>query len=250
MKNKILYLVVVFLGFAYASNVDDVKNKILLMNKNSASSQKKVDSLDAKTKDYLQEYRALNSKLATLQAYNKQLDGVILSQEKEIKSLDEQILSIEETKQSISPLEEKMVKTFAEFIQKDTPFLFHERVKRANDLNSLFEQNDISLSEKYRRIIEAYKIEYEFSNNIEAYQDDLEINGKNVKVDFLRIGRVGLYYVTLDGMSCGYYDQKEKRFKKLDEIYLKNIKNALKIAKKHSAPNVFILPINSSRIYK
>lgn len=247
MKQKLLH-VIMLCGFSYAANISDVQNRLQSINKNSAISQGKIDKLDSQTKDYLQEYRSLISKLNTLKAYSKQLDGEILSQDKKIKSLQEQIDSIEETKQAIFPLQENMVKTFGEFISLDTPFLVSERKKRANDLKSLLEQSDVSLSEKYRRIMEAYKVEYDYSNNIEAYRDDLNINGENVKVDFLRIGRVGLYYLSLDGLQGGYYDNSSKSFKSLEAKYIKNVKQALKIAKKHSAPDVLILPINSSRI--
>lgn len=247
MKYKLLH-VIMLCSFAYAADINDVQNKIQNINQNSATSQNRIDKLDSQTKDYLQEYRSLISKLNTLKAYDKQLDGEIKSQEKEIKSFQEQIQSIEETKQAIFPLQENMVKAFGEFISMDTPFLASERKKRADDLKNLLEQSDVSLSEKYRRIMEAYKVEYDYSNNIEAYQDNLNINGKNIKVDFLRIGRVGLYYLSLDGLQGGYYDSNSKSFEPLDTKYIKNVKQALKIAKKHSAPNVLILPINSSRI--
>lgn len=245
MKKKLLYFMLICATSIYAANMDDVKNSINNLNKNSAKSQAKIDKLDEQTRQSLLEYRALISKLNTLKSYDKQLSGVIKSQKKEIKSILKQISSLDETKQSIYPLMEKMVVTFGEFIQKDMPFLPYERQKRAQRLKDLLDDSTVSLADKYRRILEAYKIEYDFSNNIETYSGDLDLNGENIKVDFLRIGRVGLYYLTLDGLNAGFYNKTSKSFQSLDEKYLKNIKQAVKIAKKLSAPNVLILPMTN-----
>lgn len=246
--NRVLILCLVFVKFAFGADFDDVKNGVITMNENAAASQNKIDKLDDETRKNLSEFRSLDSKLKTLQAYEKQLEFQVQSQEKEIKSLENQILSLEETKQIVFPLTEKMASAFGELVQKDIPFLSDERQKRAESLKQMLEFSDISLSEKYRRIIEAYKIEYDFTNTIEAYQGDLSVGGEVLKVDFLRVGRMGLYYLSLDEQKAGYYDVAEKGFKTLDKQYLKNIKQAVKVAKKHSAPNVLILPINTQRI--
>lgn len=244
---KFTIYLALLINLTFASNINTAQNALLQINKNAATSQSKINKFDAQSKKYLLKYRGLIAKLNALQSYNKQLKSMILSQEKLLSSLDEQILSIEETKQVIFPLETRMVEAFNEFVAKDIPFLQAERQKRAYGLKVLLEQNDISLSEKYRRIIEAYKIEYDFSNSIEAYRDNITLSGENIKVDFLRVGRVALYYLTLDGLDGGYYDKNEKRFKPLGKKYLKKISKAIKIAKKYSAPNVLILPVNNLR---
>lgn len=228
-------------NLCFGASFDTAKNELIKLNKNAAASQKKIDALDSKTQEYLNEYRSLHSRLSTLETYNKQLSLQVNSQNKEITSLEKQISSIEETKEFIAPLITRMIAAYNELVQKDIPFLKAQRMSVANKLTQMEKQGEKSLSKMYREVMSAYKNEYDFSNNIEAYQGDLD----DKKVDFLRVGRVGLYYLSLDSLEGGYYDKIQNKFISLDKKYLLEIKHALKIAKKQSAPNVLILPINT-----
>jgi hypothetical protein len=53
---------------------------------------------------------------------------------------------------------------------------------------------DVTNAEKFRRLIEAYQIENNYGNTIEAYRANIELNGVISSVDFLRLGRIALYY--------------------------------------------------------
>jgi len=112
------------------------------------------------------------------------------------------------------------------------PFLIEERTNRVAQLKDIMSRADVSTSEKYRRIVEAYQIEMEYGRTLEAYQG--KVGDKTV--DFLRAGRVSLMYQTLDGKETGYWDANEKAFKK-DESYGDALRAGLKVAKKQAAPD-------------
>ncbi len=65
-------------------------------NKTAKDSQKKIDKLDEKIRQMLEVYRAAIKETESLQIYNKQLNELIASQEKEACSLEKQMQDIEQ----------------------------------------------------------------------------------------------------------------------------------------------------------
>ena len=104
------------------------------------------------------------------------------------------------------PLMIRMLDGLEQFIQLDLPFLLEERLDRVERLRVLMERADVTLAEKFRRLTEAFQIENDFGRTIEIYKDALVLDGANLEVNVLRLGRIGLYYQTNDASSTGRWD--------------------------------------------
>jgi hypothetical protein len=139
----------------------------------------------------------------------------------------------------------KMIDVLQQFVSLDVPFLKQERQTRLEALTTMMGRADVSLAEKYRRIMEAYQVETEYGRTIEAYQADLEDGETKKTVDFLRIGRVSLYYLTLDGKEAGMWDNDKKQWVILSDDYIQPITDGLKVAKKQLPPDLMVLPVNT-----
>ena len=212
---------------------------------NSAAikSQQKIDGLSDKTRKMLQQYRTASHQSKSLQTYNKYLQDLLSSQQLEKESLQQQLLDIETTQHEIVPLVLRMLDSLEQFVQLDLPFLPEERQQRIANLKTMIIRADVSNAEKYRRILEAYQIENDYGNTIEAYHADLELNGVDSSVDFLRLGRVALYYQRLDGSETGYWNKEQKQWQTLSDDYRNAIRNGLRIARKEAAPDLLTLPV-------
>jgi hypothetical protein len=206
------------------------------------ASQRRINQLDDDTQKMLAEYRLVSSETESLRRYNQQLSAQIKSQEEEMGSIQAQIVEIERTNREIYPLMERMVGTLDQFVQLDIPFLLDERVKRVAGLKELMARADVSTSEKFRRIMEAYQIEMEYGRTLSTYEGKLGAGEDAKTVQFLQLGRVALMYQTLDGDETGYWDVNAKNFAE-DDAYQSSIKRALKVAKKQSAPDLIIAPV-------
>lgn len=208
-------------------------------------SQQNIDKLDDETKEMLLEYRDVLRQTQSLHAYNTQLENLVASQQAELESISLQLKNIETTQRDIVPLMLKMIDVLEQFVLLDIPFLPEERHNRIVALKTMMGRADVSLAEKYRRIMEAYQVETEYGRTIEAYQGDLTDAAELRTVDFLRIGRVSLYYLTLDGLEAGIWDVSNQQWKQLDDDYLQAIADGLKVARKQLPPDLLVLPVNT-----
>ncbi len=212
-------------------------------NRQEVKTQTHIEGLNDETREMLEEYQQLSREFDVLSTYNRQLQRLIDSQEEEKSSIGEQMGSLEATQREIIPLLLRMADSLREFLEVDHPFLPEERHRRIEKLLALMDRADISIGEKYQRVLEAYQIEMEYGRTIEASQGELKTDNKIRTVDFLRIGRVGLYYQTLDRQEVGHWNMTAGGWKKLSGRYSMPIRKGLRIARKQAAPDLLDLPL-------
>ncbi len=210
-------------------------------NEEGTAAQRQVDELADDTEALLSNYRSALRQIESTQVYNAQMSELIAAQEEEMLSLQDQIDKIELVGRGVTPLMFRMIDSLEQFVSLDVPFLMGERSKRVAELRELMDRSDVSESEKYRRITEAYQIENEFGRTIEAYSGILDVDGR--QVDFLRVGRIALVYLTPDGGEAGAWNQQERRWEVLPASYRSGIEQGLRIARKQAAPDMIRLPI-------
>ena len=227
---------------ARADKLDDILNIRGATHRENQKAQQQIDKLSDEAKDLLGQYRVVVQQGDSLKVYNGQLRKLIASQESEKAKIQANIDGIADVEQGILPLMEEMVKMLDQFTEADLPFLLDERRKRVADLKELLGRADVTTAEKYRLLIEAFQIENNFGHTIEAYQGDLDVDGEAHKVDFLRIGRVALFYQTPDRETSGMWDRDQGRFVEIDG-YGPSIQHGLRIARKQAPPDLLLLPV-------
>ncbi|MGA1932077.1 DUF3450 domain-containing protein [Arcobacter sp. YIC-464] len=223
----------------YANTIDKSIGILEDTNSKLKSYQKSIDKNETIKEELLNEYKYTTSAIKSTTIYNNQLSKIIDSQKEELKSLNQQIIDIEQTQKNIFPLMIDMIKSLKMLVQKDTPFLLEERTNRVKRLESILDKADIQTHEKYRLILEAFKVEYDYAKTIESYQEKLNDKTYN----FLRLGRVALYYQSLDLKEYGYYNKSTKTWDIIEDSNSKsNIRKAIKIAKKQQNVDFLNLP--------
>jgi len=211
--------------------------------KAAAASQKKIDIVADQADRMLTEYKLIMRQYDALKGYNDQVARIVRAQNEELATIDEQLLEIDTTNQGVIPLMGRMVDTLDKFVALDVPFLPDERSKRIEELKTLLDRADVTVSEKYRRIMEAYQVEMEYGRTIEAYTAELVVDGNKRSVDFLRIGRMTLMYQTLDKKETAVWDNDQRTWRVLPEEYRKPTMLGLRIARKQAPPDLIKLPV-------
>jgi hypothetical protein len=239
IKLSILPVLFLFQTLLFSDQIDQSINVIEKTNTKLKNYQSQINKQDESRDILLNEYKYTNKELQNTIKYNEQLTKLIKSQNIEISDIDKQLVEIEQTHKNIYPLMSDMIISLKKLIQADTPFLLKERTNRVQNLEKNMDRADIKTAEKFRIILEAFKIEYDYANSIEAYES--EINTKTYNM--LRIGRAGLYYQSLDFKEYSYWDNANKKWLKIeDKTAQSNIRTAIKIAKKQQNVELLELP--------
>lgn len=239
-----LSIVVLLQGGVWA---DQIHNKV----------EKPVDeaiSILQKTQENEEEWRVLREKLSsqldTLTIQVEQLTNQRDDLKTRVAQTRERIVKKQQQLDAIHQIEEKMAPFLTESVQEmsklpdqQLPFLTKERTLRMARLQKLMEDPEISLSEKFRKTMEALYIEAEFGLNVESTQEMIDIADQKILVNTFRLGRAGLYYVTLDERQCGFYNLAEKRWDALPDTFLKPLQTAVDIAGKRRPIEFINMPL-------
>lgn len=205
--------------------------------------QARVDALADEAQTLLGEYRLKLQALDQLRRYNANLERTVADQEREKTSLARQIEDFGDLERGIVPLMLDMVDALDDFVRLDMPFQRSEREGRVRALRALMDRADVSVAEKYRRIMSAYEVEAEFGRNIEAYSGELDTGAGPRQVEFLRVGRAVLAYQTPDRTESGYWDGAKRAWQPLPSRYRGALRQGLRIARKQAAPQILTLPV-------
>jgi hypothetical protein len=209
------------------------------------AAQDTIDQVVDQTRDLTEEYRSVMKEVDGLVVYNTLLDRQIADQNQELQNLRTSIDSVTVIERQILPLLTRMIEGLDRFVALDMPFLEQERTARVANLESLLGRADVTAAEKFRVVMEAWQIENEYGRTIEAYTGELQIDGNNREVDFLRVGRVALLYQTPDGMNSGAWDQANRQWVAVGNEFRNSIRQGLRLARNQVGPDLLLLPISA-----
>ena len=122
-------------------------------------SQERINNIVEGTRSLEDDYRAINKEIDGLRVYNRlmvaQTDGQAAVLEDIALSIDQ----VDVINRQIFPLMERMIDGIEQSVALDVPFLMDERSKRIEDLKNIMSRSDVTVAEKFRKVMEAYQIE-------------------------------------------------------------------------------------------
>ena len=243
MKKIYIFLFLFAINLTAQEVVDQAIDTQVDSSVESAKLQEQINKLDEESKRIYFEYKDTLNEYKSLKNYDDQLSKIVDQQIQEIKSIEEQIESLDDINIDILPLLKRMVESLSKFVSIDIPFLIDERKKRVEDLDQLITRADVTTAEKFRKIFETYQLEADFGRTIESYNGYIEIDNDSKAVEYFRLGRLGLFYRTLDGKETGCWDNTQKKWEHKGSSLDNDIKLALDIANRQSPPNFISLPL-------
>jgi hypothetical protein len=226
------------LALAQAGQLDRVVKEQIAVDEAARASQERINQLDDETQRLLSEYRRALADAESYTIYAKQLAAQVDSQNEEMNAMQPQLVEVETPSREVAPLMERMLETLEQFVALDVPFLVEERAKRVAGLKDLMARADVTNSEKYRRILEAYQIELDYGRTLEAYEGKLGDGGRAHRAVPARRTR-GSLYQTLDGRRPATGTRAKTWV--VDDEY-GTASRRIAVARKTRAPEMLILP--------
>jgi hypothetical protein len=205
--------------------------------------QKKEAAWAGKKAELTARYRSLSYGKDHLEKI-KQKTAQMLNAQKDL--LDETKRKIEESariQEGLQSCLESIVARMEAFVKRDLPFLSKERWDRLASIKEILANPDKPAAEKYRSVMEGLQIETGYGHTVEAYQDTVDLDGRPVLVDILRLGRLSLFCQTPDGKVVGHYDRASKKWCTLSSEYRHNLNKALAMARHEQTIDLVRLPI-------
>ncbi len=228
-----------FVGATLADTLDSAVQTEENSNQSTRQSQERINNLSDQAEDLASEYSRVIRETEALNVYNDALKEQVKRQEAELESINAQLERLENTNRGVVPLLDDMIDMLERIVEADLPFRKEERVEAVARLRDELYRADVTTSEKYRRVMEAYQREIEFGRNASVYEGKLP--GTDRTVTFLKVGRTLLYYQTLDGETSGWW--KDGAYVELEDKYNSGLTRAIRIANNQEAPNLVRLPV-------
>lgn len=229
-----------------ADKVDQIIEGEKATIRQAVQSQQRIDQLSDATRAAFAEYQLELRRIEDLKLYNLQMERQLQRQQEAIADAEKSLHDAAIIERQIQPLLSRMVDSLSAFVELDVPFLLEERRERVKFLQNTLERSDVTLAEKFRQVMDAYAVEVEYGNTIEAWRGTLVWDSIPHEVEFLRVGRIALVYQTLDGSDLGVWNTKTRAWEPLEGRYRKDIRLGLKIARKQAAPELLTLPVQAA----
>ena len=246
LKYTLLVLgIFVISNFTLAASVDQLEKAGTKRAEAGVTAQVTIGKLADETQDIVSQYKTELKVLEGLKLYNRLQQKQVDNQNNYLRDLSESIGKIAVIERQIIPLMIGMIDSLEKFIGLDVPFLVEERNDRITNLKNTLERPDVSVAEKFRKVLEAYEIEIEYGRTIEATNGKLTIGDNVREVHYLRVGRISYLYQTADGEETGVWSVASKSWEIVPaKIYKREVVKGLRLARKEAAPDLIIIPVS------
>ena len=232
-------------GSVFAQSVDQVLQADQRRLNLAQQSQERINAVVQGTRSLEDQYRAINKEIDGLKVYNRLMRAQVEGQTATLEDIGLSMDQVDVINRQIFPLMERMIDGLDQSIKLDVPFLMDERTGRINNLKDIMSRSDVSVAEKFRKVMEAYQIENDYGSTIEDYKQSLTIDGATRSFNMLRIGRIGLYFQSDDTKITGRWDNDARDWVE-DNSARNEVRKGLRVARQLVAPELIIVPVSAA----
>ncbi|SHJ01493.1 Protein of unknown function [Desulfatibacillum alkenivorans DSM 16219] len=244
---KILFIIICLLASPGAGTAEKFPDSALQPVEESVSIRRETQ---IRQEEWDAEQRLLADDLLRLKEQAQFLDARQKGLQDRLNSLTQEVAELEIEKQEIaqmaSRLEPSLENAFSELKklqEQSLPFDKENRETRMAALEEALSDPEIGVEEKFRRVFHMLLTEAQYGGAVEVERRLINVKGKEIMADVLRLGRLSLFYQTLDQTSSGYFDPVDMAWTAYPQTFDSGVAHAVDIASKRRPADIVMLPL-------
>jgi uncharacterized coiled-coil protein SlyX len=141
----------------------------------------------------------------------------IRSMEDKIADLNQQAADIEEVESALLPILDSTLNRLDTLVRSDLPMSLDHRLETIARTQRILDDYDADLPAKTRAVLDTLNREVDLGHTVGVEEQEIETDGGFRQVKLLRVGRIGLFAVTLDNRTGFAWDRSLDRFIPLEK---------------------------------
>lgn len=248
-----LVLVLLFLGgvfpglsTAQATNATQPATALSQAVRQEIEAQRQAGRWTEEKQAVIQKLLDLKTRLAWTEFKNRQLTASTQRTRLELERVRQENENLKALRRHLAPSLETVIEELATLVENDLAFLESERRDRLAFLRQSVLDAELDLATRLDRVLQGLLVEASYAGDIALHTTRLERGTASLQVRLLRLGRLGKYYLSLDGSHGGWWDAREQQWRDLPGSLLPELRRAYAIAEDRAAAEFVSLPLPHS----
>lgn len=206
-----------------------------------ARTQEQINNLADAADNAEREYLAVREQIESQRVFIAQQNVFLRSQENELAGLQSQLERVGNIEVDLAPMMLEMFNALEDFVGSDLPFRMDQRTQRLDNIRDVLGQANVSPAEKYRLLLNAFEIESAYGRSLNAYSEEVMIDGVPQEANILQIGRVAM--IRQVGGDLAIMTNDNQTWRPVPSSMANNVQRAFRIANEVTTPEVFEAPL-------
>ncbi|WP_456270137.1 DUF3450 domain-containing protein [Kushneria sp. AK178] len=206
--------------------------------------QDRIDQADDDTRALLTRLRDARSSAQRLERYNDQLASTLEEQQARIDRQQHALETLDDTREALPDTLHDMLDRLRSLVEADIPFRHDERMARLEGLERTISNPTIPPEQRMEQLLSVWHTELDYGRGMDSWRGQLTQGDQQRDVQFLRMGRIGYYYLTPDGEQGGVWKHRDRQWHPLDSAERTMVNRGIRIANDQRAPELLSLPLS------
>ena len=177
-----------------------------------ARTQQAVDAWAEEEKRLLQEIDRKEREIKRFAWEREKTADYLATLEGKMAVLREKATEMEKINAELLPILDRGLESLDAFVRDDLPFEKTERTRSVELTVQALSDYDMGLLAKTRALFDAVAREVDLGYSVDVREDEIDIEGRPTRVKLLRVGRTGLYALTMDAAKAYVWDARRKEY--------------------------------------